>query len=143
MFSARRPTLTAATTAASPAPPATRRRSGFSLLEVLVAMILIIIAAVSVASYTLTVTSTRVISRQKELAMVAVQETMDSVRALGYGGATVGTFQRNRTVGDVALNVQATVAQSQPTSKVVDIAVTNSGGTLLQRFITSLYDESR
>ena len=121
----------------------TRARAGFSLLEVLVAMILIIIAAVSVGSYTLSVTSTRLISRQKEFAMVAVQETMDSVRALGYAGATVGTFQRNRTIGDTPLTVQATVAQSQPTSKVVDIAVTNSGGTLLQRFITSLYDESR
>jgi len=127
------------------APLGTHRapRRGFSLIEVLVAMVLLIIAAVSVSSYTLNTSSSRLMARQKSLALVAIQETIDSVRTLGFDGATVGTFNRSRTVGELPLTVQVTVATSQATSKVIDVAVTNADGTLLQRFITSLYDENR
>lgn len=106
-------------------------------------MILLAIAAVSVATYTATVASARLLARQKAYAMVAVRETLDSVRTLGFQQADVGVRQATRTVGGLPLTVRATVALSQPTSKVVDVSVVNDRGILLQRFITTLYDDSR
>ena len=124
-------------------PDRLKGRPGFSLVEVLIAMILLIIAAVSISSYMLTTASARLTARQKAYAMVLVQETIDSIRTLGFDNAQLASRQSVRTVGELALTVRTTVVSSQPTSKVVDVSVTTSQNRLLQRFITSLYDESR
>lgn len=120
----------------------TRARRGFSLLEVMVAMILLIVAAMAISSYTLTVGKTRALSRQQAYSLIAAQEAIDSVRMLGFDNATTGVTSRVSTVGNIPLTVQTTVVQTQTTMKVVDISVANSKGKLLQRFITSMYDET-
>jgi len=127
---------TAAPTSLRPASPPSRRgrrRSGFSLVEVLVAMILLITAAIGMTSYMLTASTTRRLAQQRSYALIAAQEVMDSIRTLGFRNATTGTFSRNRTVGGVPLTVAVTVqTTATPTLEGVAVTVSNSRGTKLQ-----------
>ena len=113
-----------------------------SLIEVMVAVVLIAVAAVCVASYALNVSRVRYVSKQKSISLIAAQEAIDSIRALGYDYTTTGWQQRVSTVGKIPLTVNTQVTQSGTRMKLVDVAVYNSNGTLLQRFITSVFDEA-
>ena len=129
---------------ALPLPVTGRRRTGFSLVEVLVAMILLITAAVGVTSYTVTASTARQLAQQRSYALIAAQEVMDSIRALGFKRTTTGTFSRNRTVAGVPLTVDVTVQlTATPTLEGVAVTVSNSRGTRLQQFFTTLYSETQ
>lgn len=112
-----------------------------SLVEVMVALTLLAIAAVSITRYVIGVSDVRATSSQRSAAMIAVQETVDSVRSRGFNGITVGAASWARTVGKVPLTVSANVVLSQPTMKTIDVSVKNGTGRQLQRYITSVYKE--
>jgi hypothetical protein len=107
-------------------------------------MILLITAAVGVTSYTVTASTARQLAQQRSYALIAAQEVMDSIRALGFKRTTTGTFSRNRTVAGVPLTVAVTVQLTEtPTLEGVAVTVSNSRGTRLQQFFTTLYSETQ
>lgn len=113
------------------------------LVEVMVALTLLAIAAVSITQYVLGVSKVRASSSNRSASLIAIQETMDSVRSLGFSNITTGARQWNTTVGRVPLTISTDVVQAQTTMKTVDVSVRSSTGKVLQRFITSVYKESR
>jgi len=124
------------------------RRAGFSLVEVLVAMVLLIVAAVWMTSYTLATTASRRIAQQRSYALVAAREVVDSIRRLGFTGATNTATPlqlQTRTVGGVPLTVrvQVEVASDNAALKAVAVTVSNNRGTELQQLLTTLYNESQ
>lgn len=123
----------------TPPSPHRGRRRGFSLIEVLVAVVLLAVAAMTVTGYVIKVRTLRTDSSQRSASLVAIQESVDSLRSRGYAGVTTGVQQWTRRVGKHQLTVSSTVTDERNTMKTIDVRVRSSSGKTLQRYITAVY----
>jgi type II secretory pathway pseudopilin PulG len=108
----------------------------------MVAVILLGMMATGLAGFTGYVGRTRVLGKQRSLALVVAQEAIEDARSRSFATTTDGTITTDKTIGRFPLIVTTTIAANGPSMKVVRVAVTNRGNTELQRFTTTVFKES-
>jgi prepilin-type N-terminal cleavage/methylation domain-containing protein len=114
-------------------------RRGFTLVEILVAIILLGLMATSLATFTGYVGKTRVLGRQRSLALVVAQEAIEDARSRSFATTTDGTTTQTKTVARFPMTVTTTIAANGPNMKVVSVSVKNAGNNVLQKFTTTVF----
>lgn len=117
------------------------RRHGFTLVEILVATILISIAAVALASYTGHVAKARMTSQRQSLALVAAQEAIEDVRRRPYAEVAPGATSVTTVVGKTSLKIITTVTAVGTKMKTVEVSVRTSANGQLQFLRTTIFKE--
>jgi prepilin-type N-terminal cleavage/methylation domain-containing protein len=115
---------------------------GFTLVEILVAIVLIGMMATALATFTGYVGKTRVLGRQRSLALVVAQEAIEDARSRSFANTTDGTTTTSRTVARFPMTVTTSIASSGASMKVVQVSVKNAGYTELQKFTTTVFRET-
>jgi Tfp pilus assembly protein PilV len=108
----------------------------------MVAVMLLGMMATGLAGFTGYVGKTRVIAKQRSLALVAAQEAIEEARSHSFATTIDGTTTRSTTLGRFPMSVTTTISANGPNMKVVRVAVTNSRSTELQRFTTTVFKET-
>lgn len=120
----------------------TSGRRGFSLVEILVAIVLLGMMATGLATFTGYVGKSRVLGRQRSLALVVAQEAIEDARSRSFATTTDGTTTQTRTVARFPMSVTTTIAANGPSMKVVKVSVKNAGNHELQSFSTTVFKET-
>jgi len=115
------------------------RRAGFSLIEIMVAMLLLALTVTGLTAYTGYVADARLASKYRALALIAAQEAIDVVRSTPFDNVSAGTQSVVSTVGNIPLTVKTEVTLTRPTLKLVAITVTSASGAQLQYFVTAVF----
>ena len=118
------------------------KRRGFTLVEVLVAVMLLGMMATGLASFTGYVGKTRLIGKQRSLALVVAQEAIEDARSNSFANTVPGTTTTSTTIGRFPMTVTTTIATNGPAMKVVQVSVKNTRNTELQRFTTTVFKET-
>jgi prepilin-type N-terminal cleavage/methylation domain-containing protein len=118
------------------------KRRGFTLVEVLVAVMLLGMMATGLASFTGYVGKTRLIGKQRSLALVVAQEAIEDARSHSFANTVPGTTTTSTTIGRFPMTVTTTIAINGPAMKVVQVSVKNTRNTELQRFTTTVFKET-
>jgi prepilin-type N-terminal cleavage/methylation domain-containing protein len=124
-----------------PRRPRPASRGGFTLVEIVVAMLLVTIMATSLATYTGYLARQRMEAKQQAVAFVAAQEAIDVVRSKAFSTIPTGTSTTTSTIGRVPLTVTTLVELSTTRMKLITITVQNAQGKRLQYFITTVFKE--
>ena len=128
-------------------PPASSRRHrsartprrGYSLIEIMVAMLLVALIATSLAAYNGYTARARQLSEQRGIALIAAQEAIDFVRSEAFDSIATGTRNVVSTVGKIQLTVITTIQLATYNMKLVNVSVKNSQGKTLQTFVTAVF----
>lgn len=114
-------------------------RAGFTLIEVIVAIMVIALGALALGAYT--GLTTQSIYREKEInaATLVGREQMDSLRARAFSDLIVEQRTFTRRIGQFQLSVVAQTDSLKPDLKTVSVKVNDSKGRLVQKFKTSIY----
>ena len=119
--------------------PATHPRAGYSLVEAMVAIVLLAITVASLAGWMLAASGNRRKQDYRAMARIAGQERIDSVRTLAFGSLSNGTTTSTATVGRLPLRITTVVEPSGTTLKIVRVTVRADNGDFLQEFVTAVY----
>ena len=119
--------------------PARTRPRGYSLVEIMVAMVLVALIATSLAAFNIYTARARQLSQQRSIALVAAQEAIDIIRSAPFDAVTTGTFTVVSTVGKIPLTVVTTVQLARYNLKLVTVKVKNTRGQILQNFLTAVF----
>lgn len=112
---------------------------GYSLVEIMVAMVLVALIATSLAAYNGYTARARQLSEQRALALIAAQEAIDVVRSAAFDSIATGTRSVVSTVGKIPLTVRTAIQLATFNMKLVSVTVMNSRGTTLQTFVTAVF----
>jgi prepilin-type N-terminal cleavage/methylation domain-containing protein len=115
------------------------KRRGFSLVEVLVAVMILGMMATGMATFTGYVGKSRILGRQRSLALVVAQEAIETARSRPFAQTIEGTTVENVTVARFPLVVTTIVEAHGPNMRTVKVAVRNSGSSQLQGFTTTVF----
>ncbi len=117
-----------------------RGRRGLTLVEVLVSMTLLTIAALALVSFTAVSARTMQRARMISRASILAREEIDSLRSLPIGSLTTATRTSTRAAGSLQLVVTTAVTDSLPNLKQVEVSVVDPRNYLeAQRFRTAIY----
>jgi prepilin-type N-terminal cleavage/methylation domain-containing protein len=116
-----------------------RGRGGFSLVEIMVAMLLLAITVTSLTAYTGFVANARLAAKARSLGSIAAQEAIDAVRSQSFDSIAVGTTYVESTVGRLPLTVTTAITLAKPAMKLVTVTVSITGGQEVQSFITAIF----
>jgi len=101
-------------------------RAGFTLIEMLVAILILTIGLLGTAGLTTQIVHGNFFSKNITSATVIAQTQLEAVQNKGYAGATTTTFPSAATVsmGGVSFSRTTTIADNSPASNMKTIAVT-------------------
>lgn len=116
-----------------------KRPGGFTLVEIVVAIMLLTLVATTLAGYMSIASRSRVLAKQRALALVAAQEAIDIVRSTPFDAVVAGTQVVTSSIGNITVTVTTTIEISKPKLKLVGVRVRNAGGTELQYFRTAIF----
>jgi prepilin-type N-terminal cleavage/methylation domain-containing protein len=122
--------------------PARKPPRGYSLIEIMVAMLLVALIATSLAAFNGYTARARQLSQQRAVALVAAQEAIDIIRSAPFDSVTAGTFTVVSTVGKIPLTLVTTIQVARYNLKLVNVAVKNTQGKTLQNFVTAVFKSS-
>lgn len=114
-------------------------RQGFTLVEVIVATVLLGVAALSLAAYTGASVQHLFLANQLSVATVVAREQADSIRARPFDSVQVGRFTATRTIGRFTFFIANTVELSSPRLKTVRINITDARGRTVEEFGAAVY----
>lgn len=117
----------------------TRARAGYSLVEVMVAIVLLAITVSSLAGWMLAASGNRRKQDYRAVARIAGQERLDSVRTRPFSSLMDGTTTTTATVGRLPLKITTAIEPSSATLKIVRVTVRTENGGFLQEFVTAVY----
>jgi prepilin-type N-terminal cleavage/methylation domain-containing protein len=128
--------------------PAPNGEAGFTLLETAVAMVLLAIAGLGIASVFFFAAKNNTSARDRELAMAVAQQTMEQLRNAPFNDATLSATSGSSltlTRAGRRYTVQTTVVDSNvvngnATTKTITVRVTPwSDGTTWSRNVSSVF----
>ncbi|UXY14226.1 prepilin-type N-terminal cleavage/methylation domain-containing protein [Chitiniphilus purpureus] len=93
-----------------------KRIEGFSLIEVLVAMLMISVAAMALARYQGTMTRNTTVAAERNEAVLLGQAELEKARAIVLAGGTLGSATSTEVTGQTGV---FTVARSAPSTIAV------------------------
>ena len=114
-------------------------RRGFTLVEIMVAVILLGIMATGLAGFTGYVGKSRVLGKQRSFALVVAQEAIEDARSRPFASTVVGTTTTTKSVGRFPLTVTTIIVDNGPNMRVVQVKVMNAGMNELERFTTTVF----
>jgi prepilin-type N-terminal cleavage/methylation domain-containing protein len=117
-------------------------RRGFTLVEIMVAVMLLGVMATSLAGFTGYVGKSRVLGKQRSMALVVGQEALEDARSRSFASTVVGTVSVGKTIGRFPLTVTTTIAANGTSMKLIEVSVRNAGSTELQHFTTTIFKET-
>ena len=117
-----------------------RPRRGFSLVEIVVAIVMLSFMATGLTSYNIYVARSRIVAKQRALGLIAAQEAIDVVRSQPFDSIAVGTVNVVSTLGRIPLTVITNIELTQPNLKLVKVVVKNPQGKVVQNFITAVFN---
>ena len=117
-------------------------RRGFTLIEVMVAVILLGMMATGLAGFTGYVGKSRILGKQRSFALVIGQEAIEDARSRSFATTTDGTVTTSKSMDHFPMTVTTTIAANGLNMKVVQVSVKNAGNNELQRFSTTVFRET-
>lgn len=114
-------------------------RRGFTLIEIMIAVLLLGMMATALATFTGYVGTSRVLGKQRSLALVVAQEAIEDARSRSFATTVNGTTTTSTTVSRFPMTITTTITPSGPNMKVVQVSVRNSGNKELQKFTTTVF----
>ena len=112
--------------------------SGFGLVEILIAMVLLTVGLLALTSITASVASQTRISAEKTAQAMAAQQVLEDYTRRGYTAATSGvdTIQ----VGGRPYVVTSTVTDPSSRVRQISSVVSGRGPTAARTFVTRIYN---
>lgn len=115
------------------------RESGFGLVEVLIAVVILAFGLLALAGVSLsTASQTRGAAYDTDHAMAA-QEILDAM-SQNYSGVAVGSSDTTVSVAGISYSVARTVTQSAAKLKSVQLVVSGGAGAAPDTFVTRLHE---
>jgi Tfp pilus assembly protein PilV len=107
-----------------------RAAAGFTILEVLVAVFLMLVGVGATAQLIVTATGQAAAAQQSSIAGTLAAQTVESYRDRNFGNIAPGTFVSTSTVGATAFTITTvvTVNDPQPNMDRVHVTVSWAGG---------------
>ena len=124
-----------------PATDGKTSRRGFTLVEILVATILLTIAATALAGYTGYIAKVRLLNKRQSIALVAAQEAIENVRSHRFPDVPLGQTQETTVIGKTSLIVITNVTAVGTNMKTVEVSVRTTGNGQLQFLRTIVFKE--
>lgn len=115
------------------------KRNGFSLVEVVVATVLLAVSALGLAAYSGTTLQHIFLSNQLSVATVVAREQADSLRALPFDSVAVGQSGFSGKYDRFNFSITRTVEQPSSRLKTVRIRVFDPSGRIVEDFRVGLY----
>ncbi len=116
-----------------------RGRAGFTIIEVVVAIVLLSISVMSLSSFTFYTARQVHRSKMLSLATIVAREAVDEARALDFADLNVGSSVDSVSIGKAVFFATTVVSSVETNLKFVIVSVTEPSGKELQRFETHIH----
>ena len=127
----------AARGAGSPARPG---RGGFTLVEVLIAVVILSLGLLALMAFSTYTAREYTRSSKISMATTLAREEIDSLRALPYADLELGDDTYTATAGSLQLWVTRVVEKPKTNLKKITVAVVDEQSDEVQRYVTYVYN---